>query len=1196
MNQLLCTLLSFSLALLLSTGFSQSVPLDPYFNYCTPTPVKEGFNIDKVQIGSWNSQSLISSTPQQTVKASVFGGVEQNYFFNLQGLAQTRDTFYWQIWINQNRDDKFDDPGELLLNTFTTRKQVATGKIRLPENFSGRRLVRVMLSRSKPNNPCGTKSKVLDYFDFWLEGNCPNPNPAEELKVAKVFEEQILLHFKWSKSTRFVYRLAEKGKVNYLETHAFGDTLLLKNLKYSDHYTFQYRLRCADGSNPEWSDTIWLETKYKSTCSTIDPDQLKIDSIGADHVVIRVLPQFNSVQYEYNLYSTQGAGDTVKGIASYGQLKIPLQLYGSRYFFGGIRKICKDSTYGSWRDGYQSFTTLSDPCDKVSLFINKTISGFSAHAFPSGKMAYEWRWRKKGATDWDTKQSDKDILALDFLDSTLVYELQARVMCKANSWSEWTATQTILMLKECPKPKLSDIEYKQYGTYFGLAYSGNLYEKVIWDYPPVPEGCSSIGDSVLKATFIWVKYGQRNYIRMRGVCSSIEPKSAYSDTLWFDNPCTAPDTSLFGIEQITEKSMVFAVRGPHCYYNNGVYLMITKDSLLPNEEWKTFLWSENNWGRFTDLTPGTKYFVKVKRQCFDRDSQFLYSPIKSFVTLDKPIVCNPVESKNVSITFEEPASIVIRIKPQEGHSIYKVLLTRFDDYVGTFYPEEFKDTVFRLKNIPQDAKYGITIARYCGPQTVLGELIPFTPPLSKCHKLNAAKMRAIQGIGDTTVAYYFNATYNHAPYIWRYREAGTSLWQDSIVSRTEVVEFVLPKQGLKYEIQVKPLSTIDCAQNWSDSIVYFFKCFNPYLIGRKVSENQVELTCNKMNTEYHWFYKLQGTEVWTAVSTGINNSLILNNLKPNSSYDLKIQTDCGGLGRSDFFQSTFSTKLCFYDSLKISHDYIYPNQVLLKTNLPQEDILSGRYQFNWSMVSPFKSSGRTPSKDTCRFSISGHHQFTLQLSCDNLNPEDHKVYNYQVQLLPCVVPSTNDIVVHEISSQAIKASVYRNKALQVAQIAYRKVGTQNLMMIKLSSNSEIGTLPNLEPNTTYELFARILCDPQSEGYSSWSPVKKVTTRKYGLVGDFLATVENNQANPVQQLRLIPNPSQGLFNLELPKTIEGLAELSIVNFNGQRIYNAQVQISQGATFPLDLSQHPQGVYLVHVRVGNQLYQEKLVLIK
>ena len=287
--------LSSSILLLITInlfGFSKRAL--PDLNYCTPLVVKENISIEKLQIGTWTA-----TQPGVIVSIATLGS-NPTYDFGIQGLPTTRDSFYWQIWIDLNQDLDFDDAGETLLKTATPRKQKAQGKINFPSALYGDARVRIMLTHSKPNNPCGTAGKVLGYFDFWLQGNCFELSKTR-WKIEEVRQNQVKLRFNWPATTIFHWQLKGEKETRWSnENWVSGDTLVLQNLNDFNVYSFRYRLKCGDANWTEWSDTIRIYTLDKPLCSPIDTAQISIDSVGANHVFMTVLPQENSGLYQYS--------------------------------------------------------------------------------------------------------------------------------------------------------------------------------------------------------------------------------------------------------------------------------------------------------------------------------------------------------------------------------------------------------------------------------------------------------------------------------------------------------------------------------------------------------------------------------------------------------------------------------------------------------------------------------------------------------------------------------------------------------------------------------------------------------------------------------------------------------------------------------------------------------------------------------
>ena len=345
---------SSTLLLLITVNlFGFSKPAFPDLNYCTPVVVKENISIEKLQIGSWTALQ-----PEVIVPLATFGS-NPTYDFSIQGLPLTRDTFYWQIWVDLNQDLDFDDAGETLLKTATPRKQKALGKLAFPSALYGNARVRIMLTRGKANNPCGTAGKVLGYHDFWLQGTCVELSKTQ-WQIEEVRQNEVKLRFNWPASTTFHWQLKGEKETRWsAENWVSGDSLVLQNLNDFNVYSFRYRLKCGDANWTEWSDTGRIETLYKPVCSPIDTAQVTIDSVGANHVFITVLPQENSEVYQYAFFSPSGKGDTLYGYAPYGQSKINLRLWDAEYRLNAVQKQCLDGSISEWSYDGRSFRTPS---------------------------------------------------------------------------------------------------------------------------------------------------------------------------------------------------------------------------------------------------------------------------------------------------------------------------------------------------------------------------------------------------------------------------------------------------------------------------------------------------------------------------------------------------------------------------------------------------------------------------------------------------------------------------------------------------------------------------------------------------------------------------------------------------------------------------------------------------------------------
>lgn len=128
----------------------------------------------------------------------------------------------------------------------------------------------------------------------------------------------------------------------------------------------------------------------------------------------------------------------------------------------------------------------------------------------------------------------------------------------------------------------------------------------------------------------------------------------------------------------------------------------------------------------------------------------------------------------------------------------------------------------------------------------------------------------------------------------------------------------------------------------------------------------------------------------------------------------------------------------------------------------------------------------------------------------------------------------------------------------------------------------------------YRLYAfqfRISCPNQS--VSPWSDTI--------FLADYVklqppGTLANIAA---KNLRIAPNPSNGQFNILLPAKIptdQSEGWLEVFNVAGQKVLGRKMPVIAGDALNLDLSDQSPGMYLLRLKIGQQVFTERLLLSK
>ncbi len=80
-----------------------------------------------------------------------------------------------------------------------------------------------------------------------------------------------------------------------------------------------------------------------------------------------------------------------------------------------------------------------------------------------------------------------------------------------------------------------------------------------------------------------------------------------------------------------------------------------------------------------------------------------------------------------------------------------------------------------------------------------------------------------------------------------------------------------------------------------------------------------------------------------------------------------------------------------------------------------------------------------------------------------------------------------------------------------------------------------------------------------------------------------------------RLRVMPNPSNGLFRVELPEGNRGDRALTVLDTQGRLVHTHRIDASNGASYTMDLTALPSGVYMVLVQNERERYTGMIQIV-
>ena len=153
------------------------------------------------------------------------------------------------------------------------------------------------------------------------------------------------------------------------------------------------------------------------------------------------------------------------------------------------------------------------------------------------------------------------------------------------------------------------------------------------------------------------------------------------------------------------------------------------------------------------------------------------------------------------------------------------------------------------------------------------------------------------------------------------------------------------------------------------------------------------------------------------------------------------------------------------------------------------------------------------------------------------------------------------------------------------KIKWRKIGGP--LNVQFTPTNLLA-LSGLNPSSTYKWKVRSECDLVSSNVSSFTSWQFFTTLSS-------IRISSGDAELIDNLKIYPNPTRGLFNISFVSDDIVTLELSVLDAYGKVIMTENKEMFVGEyTKQVDLSEYPQGIYMVHIKTNNSFITKRVVV--
>ena len=655
--------------------------------------------------------------------------------------------------------------------------------------------------------------------------------------------------------------------------------------------------------------------------------------------------------------------------------------------------------------------------------------------------------------------------------------------------------------------------------------------------------------------------------------------------------CAAPSTEQFSVQKVGINQATVFFSG----FLKQAYQLELRSANSPNAS--TFVLINEDSLSFISLTPKHTYELRLGIKC--ESGEIKWSEVKTFTTLaPPPAACTAIPKDKISFTQIDIG--YVRIKIDENYPLEKVTwrYRKVGDGNNWLYTGGPTDREINILGMVVGENYEVQVRKRCGNSEELSDwsesLLVYTLECVLPVENKVSINMQFYNFPDLHVSFnVFNQRDYDYSYRFFYRKQGSTTWIDTISTTTRTTEIVNLSPDSTYEVRIE----VYCGKEFKTffrTITAPSECF---LIERKdlrvenitnTTAHVYALSVNSRTCQYR--YRVKGGTAYTFRGVaGFNGSLELENLQPNTTYEISARIICGDPGQQADWSDTleFTTKGCLIpqDGDLAIVKYYGADSVLLSATYFTNDFDRGLDYF-WQYKQENDAQWATQhQRGNQLFLLKGlqrdaKYQLRVTVKCPNSSEDSLLLTRTLVASTTCnLAPDTSFLNIEQTPTQwDITATIPRGYSYQ---IRYRYAGdavfTQQSRELPYNYLIGFGF-----PQVTYEIQFRVICP--NGNTSPWSETISTKTRR-PFAPDGVAQLALLPKAETKQLQISPNPSTGRFQVDFPIEDESAQQsvIEVFNLAGQKVLSQK--IDGYGTF-LDLSNQASGLYFVRMLAGNQ----------